>query len=117
MVVDFGPLVEQPGFIGACLVDSTTGMVMAIEGGGRFDMELAAAGNTEVVRSKRRTIATLKLKDSIEDILISLGTQYHLIRPLQSNDAIFVYVALDKRMANLALARLAMQKVEQNLSL
>lgn len=117
MVVDFGPLVEQPGFIGACVVDSTTGMVMAIEGGARLDMELAAAGNTEVVRSKRRTIAALKLRDAIEDILISLGTQYHLIRPLQSNDAIFVYVALDRKMANLALARLAMQKVEQSLSL
>jgi predicted regulator of Ras-like GTPase activity (Roadblock/LC7/MglB family) len=116
MAVDFGPLVEQAGFIAACVVDSTTGMVMAIEGGGRFNMELAAAGNTEVVRSKRRTIASLNLKDEIEDILISLGTQYHLIRPLRSNEAIFVYVALDRRMANLALARLAMQKVEKSLS-
>jgi hypothetical protein len=117
MVVDFGPLVEQPGFLGACVVDSNTGMVLALEGGGRIDMELAAAGNTEVVRSKRRTIASLKLKDSIEDILISLGAQYHLIRPLQSNDAIFVYVALDKKVANLALARLATQKVEQSLTI
>ena len=116
MAVDFGPLVEQAGFIGACVVDSTTGMVMATEGGGRLNMELAAAGNTEVVRAKRRTIAALNLKDAIEDILISLGTQYHLIRPLRSNEAIFVYVALDRRMANLALARLAMQKVEQTLS-
>ena len=116
MEVDFGPLVEQAGFIGACVVDSNTGMVIAVEGGGRLNMELAAAGNTEVVRSKRRTISSLNLKDKIEDILISLGTQYHLIRPLQSNDGIFVYVALDKRMANLALARIAMQKVEQNLN-
>jgi predicted regulator of Ras-like GTPase activity (Roadblock/LC7/MglB family) len=116
MAVDFGPLVEQAGFIGACVVDSTTGMVMATEGGGRLNMELAAAGNTEVVRSKRRTIQSLNLKDGIEDILISLGTQYHLIRPLRSNEAIFVYVALDRRAANLALARLAMQKVEQSLT-
>jgi predicted regulator of Ras-like GTPase activity (Roadblock/LC7/MglB family) len=116
MAVNFGPLVEQAGFIGACVVDSATGMVMATEGGGRLNMELAAAGNTEVVRSKRRTMASLNLKDGIEDILISLGTQYHLIRPLRSNEAIFVYVALDRKIANLALARLAMQKVEQSLS-
>jgi predicted regulator of Ras-like GTPase activity (Roadblock/LC7/MglB family) len=116
MAVDFGPLVELPGFIGACVVDSTTGMVMATEGGGRFNLELAAAGNTEIVRAKRRTIASLKLKDGIEDILISLGTQYHLIRPLGSNEAIFVYVALDRKVANLALARLAMQRVEEGLS-
>jgi predicted regulator of Ras-like GTPase activity (Roadblock/LC7/MglB family) len=116
MAVDFGPLLEQAGFIGACVVDSTTGMVIATEGGGRLNMELASAGNTEIVRAKRRTIASLNLKDGIEDILISLGTQYHLIRPLRSNETIFVYVALDRKMANLALARLAMQKVEQTLS-
>jgi predicted regulator of Ras-like GTPase activity (Roadblock/LC7/MglB family) len=117
MAMNFGPLIELPGFIGACVVDSSTGMVLALEGGGRLDLELAAAGNTEVVRAKRRTIASLNLKDNIEDILISLHNQYHLIRPLERNDQIFVYVALDRKVANLALARLAMKKVEQDLSI
>jgi predicted regulator of Ras-like GTPase activity (Roadblock/LC7/MglB family) len=116
MAINFNPLIEQPGFIGACVVDSTTGMVLAIEGGGRLDLELAAAGNTEVVRAKRRTIASLNLKDRIEDILISLHGQYHLIRPLESNDSIFLYVALDRKVANLALARMAMKTVEQSIT-
>lgn len=116
MAINFGPLIEQPGFIGACVVDSSTGMVLAIEGGGRVDLEVAAAGNTEVVRAKRRTIQALNLKDRIEDILISLGTQYHLIRPLERNDSIFLYVALDRKLANLALARIAMKNVEQTLA-
>jgi predicted regulator of Ras-like GTPase activity (Roadblock/LC7/MglB family) len=115
MAINFGPLVDQPGFIGACVVDSSTGMVLAIEGGGRIDLEVAAAGNTEVVRAKRRTIQALNLKDRIEDILISLGTQYHLIRPLEKNDSVFLYVALDRKVANLALARMAMKAVEQSL--
>jgi predicted regulator of Ras-like GTPase activity (Roadblock/LC7/MglB family) len=117
MAMNFGPLTDLAGFIGACVVDSGTGMVLAVEGGGRLDLELAAAGNTEVVRAKRRTISSLNLKDSIEDILISLQNQYHLIRPLEANDAIFLYVALDRKVANLALARLAMKKVEQSLSI
>ncbi len=117
MAINFAPLVDQPGFIGACVVDSSTGMVLALEGGGRIDLELAAAGNTEVVRAKRRTIGSLNLKDKIEDILISLHTQYHLIRPLESNDAIFLYVALDRKTSNLALARMAMKTVEQSLNL
>jgi predicted regulator of Ras-like GTPase activity (Roadblock/LC7/MglB family) len=117
MAINFGPLSDQAGFIGACLVDSNTGMVLAIEGGGRIDLELAAAGNTEVVRAKRRTMASLALKDKIEDILISLNTQYHLIRPLESNEAIFLYVALDRKVANLALARMAMKTVEQTITL
>jgi predicted regulator of Ras-like GTPase activity (Roadblock/LC7/MglB family) len=117
MAINFGPLSELPGYIGACVVDSSTGMVLAMDGGGRLDLELAAAGNTEVVRAKRRTIASLNLKDGIEDILISLHNQYHLIRPLEVNDQIFVYVALDRKVANLALARLAMKKVEQDLKI
>lgn len=115
MAINFGPLIEQPGFIGACVVDSSTGMVLAIEGGGRVDLEVAAAGNTEVVRAKRRTIQALNLKDRIEDILISLASQYHLIRPLEKNDSIFLYVALDRKLGNLAMARIAMKNVEQSL--
>jgi predicted regulator of Ras-like GTPase activity (Roadblock/LC7/MglB family) len=117
MAINFGPLSEQPGFIGACVVDSDTGMVLAIEGGGRMDLELAAAGNTEVVRAKRRTITSLHLNDKIEDILISLHTQYHLIRPLEANDAVFIYVALDRKLSNLALARMAMKTVEKSISI
>jgi predicted regulator of Ras-like GTPase activity (Roadblock/LC7/MglB family) len=115
MAVDLSALTELSGFIGACVVDSDTGMVMAMESRGTLDLELAAAGNTEVVRSKRRTIASLKLKDEIEDILISLKTQYHLIRLLNSNDRVFIYVALDRRQANLALARMTIQRVEETL--
>lgn len=117
MAINFGPVSELAGFLGACVVDSSTGMVLALEGGGRIDLEVAAAGNTEVVRSKRRTMAALNLKDKIEDILISLHSQYHLIRPLEINDQVFVYVALDRKVANLALARMAMKRVEQEIKI
>ena len=48
------------------------------------------------MRAKRKTMKALNLKDTIEDILITLGKQYHLIRPLASNDALFIYLVLDK---------------------
>jgi predicted regulator of Ras-like GTPase activity (Roadblock/LC7/MglB family) len=115
MAVDLSVLNELSGFIGACIVDSETGMIMAIESRGTLDLELAAAGNTEVVRAKRRTIAALKMKDEIEDILISLKHQYHLIRLLRSNDRVFIYVAMDRRQANLALARITVQKLEETI--
>jgi CheY-like chemotaxis protein len=103
------------GFVGAALVDSESGMLLGQEGGGPLNLEVAAAGNTEVVRAKRKTMTNLALKDSIEDILISLSKQYHLIRPLRSRPTIFFYVALDRTRANLAMARIALADVEKEL--
>jgi hypothetical protein len=108
-------LMEIDGCIGCCIVDSNSGMMLGAAGGGAANMEVAAAGNTEVVRAKRKTMKALSLGDHIEDILITLGRQYHLIRPLSSNDALFIYVMLDKSKANLAMARHQLAAVEKDL--
>jgi hypothetical protein len=106
------------GFIGAALVDSDSGMTLGVQGGGGIlNMEVAAAGNTEVVRAKRNTMKNLNIRDEIEDILINLGKQYHLIRPLKSRPGVFFYVALDRARANLAMARFTLADVEKDLAL
>ncbi|KIF74754.1 hypothetical protein QR77_13770 [Streptomyces sp. 150FB] len=106
------------GAIGAALVDYTSGMALGTVGGGKdLDLTVAAAGNTDVVRAKVRTMEMLGLKDEIEDILITLGSQYHLIRLLKGrgNNGLFLYVALDKARANLAMARHQLSKIEGEL--
>ena len=60
-------------------------------------------------------MTNLALKDGIEDILISLTGQYHLIRPLRSRSTLFFYLALDRKRANLAMARIALADVEKDL--
>jgi hypothetical protein len=60
-------------------------------------------------------MASLGLKDSIDDILITLGKQYHLIRPLSTKDSLFMYLVLDRARGNLALARHALTEVEKSL--
>ncbi|NGO10763.1 hypothetical protein G5C60_24995 [Streptomyces sp. HC44] len=105
------------GAIGVALVDYESGMSLGTLGGGpALDLELAAAGNTEVVRAKMRTLASLAMDDVIEDILITLGRQYHLIRPLTSTKGtLFLYLALDRSRSNLALARHGLKRIESGL--
>ena len=108
------------GALGAALVDWESGMPLGTLGGTKYlDLDLAAAGNTEVVRAKMRTMASLNLDDTIEDILLTLGKQYHLIRVLKNADGVgnlFLYLALDRSQANLALARHQLRRIESTVT-
>ena len=108
-------MLQLDGALGACVVDSNSGMMLGADGGGNVNLEIAAAGNTEVVRAKRKTMSALKLDDHIEDILITLGKHYHIIRPLHRNDAHFIYLVLDKSRGNLAMARHRLAAIEKEL--
>jgi len=109
------------GAVGVALVDYESGMSLGTLGGGDWlDLDVAAAGNTEVVRSKMRVMSALALNDNIEDILITLRRQYHLIRLIgdgrSSGSALFLYLVLDRERANLALARHHLRRIEGDLT-
>lgn len=114
---DISKLSDIAGFIGACLVDTETGLMMASEGGKNFDLETAGAANVEVVKAKMAAMDMLGLDESIDDILITLGSQFHLIRPLADTPTVFIYVALDKKGANLGMARVQVKKVESTINM
>ncbi|WP_371482837.1 hypothetical protein [Kitasatospora sp. NBC_00315] len=107
------------GAIGVALVDYGSGMALGTLGDNtELDLNVAAAGNTDLVRAKMRTMEMLNLHDNeIDDILISLTTQYHLIRPLttQSGRGLFLYLALHRNRANLAMARHQLRRIEVGL--
>lgn len=104
-------LMTVDGAMCCAVVDANSGMLLGGTGAG-VDLDIAAAGNTEVVRAKMKTMSLLKLNDSIEDILITLGKQYHIIRPMAKKAGLFLYLVLDKNRSNLALARRKVADVE-----
>jgi hypothetical protein len=98
-------MLSVDGAMCVALVDSGSGMLLGKAGTG-MDLDVAAAATTELVRAKLNTMKALGLTDSIDDMLITLTTQYHVIRPLAATPQVFIYFALDRSKANLALARL-----------
>jgi CheY-like chemotaxis protein len=106
------------GALGASLTDWTTcTTVGANQGTGQVDVSLAGGLNCEVVRAKMKTMAALGIRGRIEDILITLDEQYHIIRPLRSCPKLFLYLALDRARSNLALARMKLEMIEKTMVL
>jgi hypothetical protein len=106
------------GALGVALVDVGSGMALGTLGGGKdLDLAVGAAGNTDMVRAKLRVMEMLGLTGGVEDILTTLTTQYHLVRPLTAHGGtgLFLYLVLDRKRANLALARRRLQQVDAGL--
>jgi hypothetical protein len=110
-------LMSIDGALGACVVDSASGMVLGKSSGSNINLDIAAAGDTEVLRTKIRTMKALGLTDQIEDMLITMGSQIHILRPMKSRPVIFLFVVLDRSHSNLALARMKTADVDDALVL
>ncbi|WP_016996225.1 hypothetical protein [Kocuria atrinae] len=112
-------LLSIEGATGAAVVDISSGMALASGGNPGFDLNVAAAGNSNVVRAKLRTMKDINLRGEIEDIMITLESQYHLINVLNTEETsgLFVYLVLDRNTANLALARHKLNTVSKRVAI
>jgi predicted regulator of Ras-like GTPase activity (Roadblock/LC7/MglB family) len=100
---------DANGFIAASLVDLDSGMTLAIKGSRtEFDLTAASAYNSELVKQKLKIMRTLGLSGTIEDMLITLTDQIHLVKLVGPNT--FLYLAVDRKQSNIALVRSAVNK-------
>jgi hypothetical protein len=100
---------EVPGFIAASLVDLDSGMTLAVKSARPdFDLAAASAFNSEIVKQKQKTIRALGLNSVLEDILLTLSDQLHLMKMVGNNS--FIYLAADRATTNLAIMRTAVQR-------
>ncbi len=104
-----GDLMKVKGAIAVALIDWESGMALGMKSNGAFNIELACAGNSEVIKAKMATMKSLGLDGNIKDILITLSDQLHIIGMVPGKPELAFYMALDADGANLALARNAVQ--------
>jgi hypothetical protein len=102
-----------PELLAAAVVHIDSGQVLASYTTTReLNPEKVAAFNAEVVRQQRLALGALRLPgEALEDILISLRTQLHLLRVLADGQRL-LYVAVDCRDTNLGIAREVLRTCE-----
>jgi hypothetical protein len=98
------------GVIATAAVDLESGMTLAAKSNrSDFDLGVASAYNSELVKQKMKIMRALNLKCDLEDMLLTLSDQIHLIKILPGN-ASFLYLAADRGSTNLAILRSAVGK-------
>lgn len=100
---------ETPGFMAASLVDLESGMTLGLKSvRPDFDLAAASAYNSEMVKQKQKIMRALSLKTSLEDMLITLGDQIHVIKMV--GPTTFIYLCVDRTQSNLAIVRNVLTK-------
>jgi hypothetical protein len=100
---------DMPGYMAASLVDLESGMTLGLKTlRPDFDLAAASAYNSEMVKQKLKIMKALNLKTTLDDMLITLGDQIHVIKLVGPNA--FIYLAVDRAHSNLAIVRNALAK-------
>lgn len=101
---------DVSGVIACAAVDLESGMTLAAKSNrADFDLTVASAYNSELVKQKLKIMRALNLKTNLEDMLLTLGDQFHLIKFLPGGSS-FLYLAADRSTTNLAILRIAVNK-------
>jgi hypothetical protein len=117
-LLDFFSKIEADvnGVIATSAVDLESGMTLAAKSNRpEFDLVAASAYNSELVKQKMKIMKTLSLKSGLEDMLITLSDQFHLIKLLPGGTS-FLYLAADRGSTNLAILRNSVNKHVQALA-
>lgn len=110
-------LATTKGVMACGVVDYENAMFLEGKSPSGMDLDVLSAGNTEIVRSEvkgiQRLYAGKDQTEAVEDILITLQKQYYLLRPMQNEPGLFMFLVLDRNQANLALARRALKDADR----
>jgi CheY-like chemotaxis protein len=105
------------GSLATLLVETATGnLVAAAIGAKGVDLEVAARATAELARQKPRVEETIGLKDAVEELVLTSARRYYLLRPVGSEDRVFLLLVLDRSKASLAAAQEELAAIEKELT-
>ncbi len=113
LAVETGMRIE--GASGIALVDCTSGRTLVAKGSAD-QVELAACGNVEVVQANSCITHALGTEGEMEDILVTLEDEYHLLRPLTTSPDLFLYLNIERSEGSLGMARYRLGQIDDQIA-
>ncbi|MEX8498047.1 MAG: hypothetical protein AB3X36_11740 [Leptothrix ochracea] len=110
-------LMQVDGLIYVAIADVRRGHVFAGSGYGP-DIDRAVQAGSDILRAHRESLRSLghwKPNEPVEEILVTAGTRYHILRVLPAHPEYFLLAVLDKLRSNLAITRFRVMETIQAL--
>jgi hypothetical protein len=102
------------GATGAVLIDLRSGKMLGLAGDSPC-LDIEAAAHADMVKAQFRVMASLGGHETIEDLVITMGTKYHVMRCIGGAGGLMLFLTLVRRQANLDSARARLGQIEAEL--
>ena len=112
LLQEFGETITQnvPGFLALSIMEIRNGICYYSKSANKnYDIDLGASFILEMVRAKLNGINALQQQQKIEDITITLTSQFHIVNVSEQNEYL-IYLAVDATIANLTMTKALLNK-------
>jgi hypothetical protein len=117
MSIDLSKASEIAGFLGACLFDGETGLMLTSQGGGGIDLEAAALLSSDALKAQVAVAEGLRLPEAPSEVIVTLDRRILVVQALTNVPGVYLFVMLDRARAKLGMARLQIRALERGLTL
>ncbi len=108
-----------PGAVATAFVEFKTARAVAGIGNEHVDFDSVTPTWTEMLLAMMSLGDESTAPDSVNDIVITVGSRHHLLRPLRAKNCsdMYLYLVVDKVEGSIPMARLHLSSVERSLEL
>ena len=106
------PIADVEGFRLACLIDASTGMILAsLQNQDDIALLAAAAGAADIASVLALLNGRLATGESFEDVMVTFSNSFYMVNLVRNDQdpQLLLLVVLDRLRTNLAMARRAIR--------